>query len=59
MNKQQILEALQMLAQSQGSYGRLLHSWMEWNMLDEALEELESYQLNDVIDLILLIEGGA
>lgn len=53
MNKEEILKTVKSLAQSQGSYGRLLQQ-LESN--EKALEYLEQQNFKDEIDLILFIE---
>ena len=57
MNKQEILATLQMLAKSQGLYGRLLSDWERFDIMDEALEELESMNFSDAVELIIFIES--
>lgn len=54
MNREQILNSVKMLAQSQGSYGRL-YSQLKDN--EEALQYLEAQQFADVVDLILFLES--
>ena len=54
MNRDQILNNIKMLAQSQGSYGRL-YSQLKDN--EEALQYLEAQQFTDVVDLILFLES--
>jgi len=54
MNKEQILEAIRTLAQSQGFYGRLLRS------IDEnpsILDELEAQNFGDTLDMVLYLES--
>lgn len=58
MNQKEIYNALVFLAQSQGSYNRLLESWIEWDMVEVVLAELESYKPKNIVDLIFIIEGG-
>lgn len=52
MNREQILDCLQELAQSQGFYGRLLR-----DMSEEFLSELEAQKFGDMLDLVLYIES--
>lgn len=52
MNKQEILSAIESLAQSQGFYGRILE-----NLNDEALDYLEKQNFTDTLDLILFLES--
>ena len=54
MKRDEILTAVRQLAQSQGSYGRLLQS-LDGN--DEALDYLESLNFNDTLDMVLYLEG--
>lgn len=54
MNKKQILNHIATLAQSQGAYERLLK---ELNENEELLEYFEKQNFNDVVDLIMFIEG--
>lgn len=53
MNKEQILDAIYSLAHSQGFYGRLYEAIQED---DSILEELESQNFSDVVDLVLYLE---
>ena len=57
MNKVEILETLEMLACSQGSYGRYLNFLEEEGLLDEALELLEQQNFKNTFDLIMFFEG--
>lgn len=52
MNKEEILKLLKKLALSQGFYQRLLD-----NISEEDLENLESRNFKDDIDLILFLES--
>lgn len=54
MKRNEILNAIKSLARSQGFYGRLLNE-IEEN--DEILDVLERQNFNDVVDMILFIEG--
>lgn len=57
MNREQILDVLNDLAQSQGFYGRLLRSIAEnpeWG--NKYLAELEAQNFKSTLDLILYIE---
>ena len=54
MNREQILNSIKMLAQSQGSYGRL-YSQLKDN--EEALQYLEAHQFTDVVALFLFLES--
>ena len=59
MKWNEILECFESLASSQGFYGRVLESI--YNLDDETLqnviEEFESQNFSDVVDLILFMEG--
>lgn len=57
MKKDEILAFLQKMAQSQGSYGRLLHYLETNNCLDQALEILEQQNYESPIELILALEN--
>ena len=52
MNKNQIREAFELLARSQGLYGRILR-----DITDEQLDYLAQQNFKDVVDLILFIES--
>jgi len=52
MNKNQIRETFEMLARSQGLYGRILR-----DITDEQLDYLAQQNFKDVVDLILFIES--
>lgn len=54
MNQEQILETIKNLAKSQGFYGRYLE-YIKEN--PDELENLEKENFNDVVDLVLYIEG--
>lgn len=53
MNKKEIINAIAMLAQSQGFYGRLLEQIRD---NDEALDYLESQNFGDIVDMVLFLE---
>lgn len=53
MNKKEIIDAIAMLAQSQGFYGRLLEQIRD---NDEALDYLESQNFGDIVDMVLFLE---
>ncbi len=58
MNKDEILSAIERLANSQGFYGRLYTALTSGSDEAEAyLIELENMKFADVVDLILYIEG--
>ena len=53
MNAQQIIDAVAMLATSQGFYGRLLRQLKE---NEEALNYLVSQNFKDTLDMVLFLE---
>lgn len=59
MNKEEILQTLKSLAQSQGLYGRVLNSLYELTEeeRDNILTYLEDQNFKDPVDLVLFIEG--
>ena len=58
MNREQILDTFRSLAQSQGSYGRLLDYIysMEESERDRYLSHLEQQKFREPVDLILYLE---
>ena len=58
MDRQAIRGTFEMLAQSQGFYGRLLRDIDEMNEEDQERfwSDLESQNFKDAVDLILFIE---
>ena len=56
MKANEILEAIKMLAQSQGFYGRLLHSIETSEERENILAELESLNFKDSLDLVMYFE---
>lgn len=56
MKKEEIYSTLKSLARSQGCWGRLLYSWEEAWITDEALEELEAMNFKDMLDVIMFLE---
>ena len=59
MNKEQIMNTLKSLAQSQGFYGRIvneLESLSEANR-DMYLEGLEKQNFKDAVDLVIFMES--
>lgn len=54
MNREQILNNIRMLSNSQGFYCRLYNDIKD---NDEALDYLEQQNFKDVVDLILFLEG--
>ena len=59
MDRQAIRGTFEMLAQSQGFYGRLLRSIdeMEEEDREKVWSELESQNFKDVVDLIMYMES--
>ena len=61
MNREDILNAIRMLAQSQGFYGRLLARILEVKEYDpdtyeEFMAELEAQNFGDPVDMVLYFE---
>lgn len=56
MNKEQIWQTLNNLAQSQGFYGRLVHDIEQSGRKDEILTQLEKQNFKEPVDLVLFIE---
>ena len=58
MNREQIIAAFEMLARSQGLYGRILKSLyeMDEDQRESVLEELENQHFGDTVDLVMYIE---
>lgn len=54
MNKQEIMDAIKSLAQSQGFYGRLYRTLKENS---EALEFLEKQNFKDSLDMVMFLEA--
>ena len=52
MNREEIIKALEQLAQSQGLYGRILR-----DMDNDYLNYLEEQHFGDIFDMVLFIEG--
>ncbi|GMB10686.1 MAG: putative acetyltransferase [Candidatus Improbicoccus devescovinae] len=52
MNKQQILDFIELMSMSQGFYGRLLR-----DITNKDLEYLERQNFKDHLDLILFLES--
>ena len=62
MKKEEILNAIKMLANSQGFYGRLYNNLMELKEeneeeYNELMQNLENEQFSDVVDLVMYIEN--
>lgn len=60
MKKQEIIEAITELSQSQGCWGRLLQQIGEMpeKEREEYLQALEDKNFKDALDLILFLEGN-
>ena len=61
MDRNDIINAITMLAQSQGFYGRILRELMELHeydidKYDEVMDELEAQNFGDVVDMVLYFE---
>ena len=59
MKRDEILATIKDLAQSQGSYGILLSDLqnMPQEMYNTVMENLETQNFKDAVDLVLYIEG--
>lgn len=58
MNREEILNAIESLACSQGFYGRLYERLTDGSEeAEEFLNVLESQHFGDMIDMVLFIEG--
>ena len=59
MKRDEILETIRSLAQSQGSYGRLLQDLenMPKELYNTVMADLEAQNFKDAVDLIMYIEG--
>lgn len=59
MKREEIMETIKMLANSQGLYSRLYGELMEMDEdeLDEVMTELESQNFKDGVDLVMFIEN--
>ena len=56
MKANEILEAIKMLAKSQGFYGSLLNSIETSEERENILAELESENFGDVVDMVMFFE---
>ena len=57
MNRQEILDAIQTLAQSQGLYGRLYDVLTNGTQTSEdILKEMEGQKFTDVVDMVMWLE---
>lgn len=58
MTREKIMEAIRMLAQSQGLYGRILRELeaMSEESFDAVMTDLERYDFKSVTDLVMFIE---
>ena len=59
MKRDEILETIRSLAQSQGSYGRLLQDLenMPKELYNTVMADLEAQNFKDAVDLVMYIEG--
>lgn len=59
MTRDDILDAIRMLAQSQGFYGRLLVALndLDPDDFDRVMDDLESRHFADVVDLVMFLES--
>lgn len=58
MDKEQILNAIKELAQSQGLYGRLYRDLTDGSeQAEEMMKELEKQNFKDSVDLVMYIES--
>ena len=56
MKRQEILDTIKMLANSQGFYGRLYEQIVTAENKDEILEDLENKKFKDALDLVFFFE---
>ena len=61
MNREQIMEAIKQLAQSQGTYARFYRDLCEMRdnepeRFDKAMTMLEEKKFKDIVDLVLYLE---
>ena len=56
MKANEILEAIKMLAKTQGFYGRLLNDIETSEERENILAELESQNFKDPVDLVMFFE---
>lgn len=59
MNRKEIMDAIQMLAQSQGFYSRMYNAMREADVddLECFLNELESQNFKDTVDMVMYFES--
>lgn len=59
MKRDEILETIRSLTQSQGSYGRLLQDLekMPKELYNTVMADLEAQNFKDAVDLVMYIEG--
>lgn len=62
MKRQEILEAIRLLARAQGFYGRLYERLLEtqqedYDTYDEFMQALERLDFKDSLDLVMYLEG--
>jgi len=58
MNREQIIDSFRILANSQGSYGRILNHLdnISDDERDDILSNLEKQNFKDIVDLVMFIE---
>ena len=56
MKKEEIYNTIKSLARSEGCRWRLLYSWEEAWITEEALEELENMNFKSMLDVIMFLE---
>ena len=58
MNREQILDAIEMLAHSQGFYGRLLEEIMSApeDVFENVMNTLEAQKFGNVVDMVMFFE---
>lgn len=57
MDRTQILDAIKSLSRSQGMYGRIYEALTDGSdAAENALNQLESQNFKDVVDMVLYIE---
>lgn len=58
MNREEILNTLEVLSRTQGMYGRLLHQIGSLSPVERehVMEELEAQDFQDAVDMIMFFE---
>jgi hypothetical protein len=59
MDKKEIIDAIRLLAHSQGSYGRLYNALMEASEeeMDAWFNETFAEEPKNIVDMVMMIEG--